>query len=179
MSAFTSLCFAITLHIAGSAVGAEGEVLTRQIARFTAAHPDVDVEIVTTPDSGDQRHQLYVQWLNAGASSPDVLQIDVVWTAELGAAGWIAPLPAVDEDFFAPALEAARWQGRLYAVPLFVDVGMLYYRSDLVEHPPRTLVELEAQARAQVAAGKVRFGLVTQAARYEGLVTAYLESGRS
>src|SRR5687768_12345977 len=70
------------IRYAGSALGAEGEVLARQVARFEAEHPDLDVEVMAVPDSADQRHQLYVQWLNAGSPSPDVLQLDVVWTAE-------------------------------------------------------------------------------------------------
>ncbi len=81
-----------TIRYSGSAVGAEGEVLRRQIGRFMRLHPDLRVEVVPTPDAADQRHQLYVEWLNAGASQPDVLQLDVIWTPELAAAGWILPL---------------------------------------------------------------------------------------
>lgn len=38
-------------------------------------HPDVRVEVRITPDPADQRHQLYVQWLNARAPAPDILQL--------------------------------------------------------------------------------------------------------
>ncbi len=167
-----------TIRYSGSAVGAEGEVLSRQIARFERLHPDVRVEVTPTPDAADQRHQLYVQWLNAGAPRPDVLQLDVVWTPELAAAGWILPLDGrgLDEDaFLAPAIAANRWQGHLYGVPLFVDVGMLYWRTDLLDHPPATYAELAAQARRAMRDHGVRYGFVWQGARYEGLVTVFLE----
>jgi ABC-type sugar transport system permease subunit/ABC-type glycerol-3-phosphate transport system substrate-binding protein len=138
----------------------------------------VIVETVQTPDSGDQRHQLYVQWLNAGASTPDVLQLDVVWTAELASAGWILPLAEGGLDLGdvpAAVLAADRWQGRLYALPLFVDVGMLYWRTDLVDHAPATLAELATMALSARGEGRVRDGLALQGARYEGLVTGFLE----
>ena len=77
------------LTFAGSAVGAEAVALRAQLDRFQAAHPAIRVELRSTPDAADQRHQLYVQWLNAHAPDPDVLQLDVVWTAEFAAAGWI------------------------------------------------------------------------------------------
>lgn len=166
------------IRYSGSAVGVEGEVLARQLARFEALHPELAVEVVATPDAADQRHQLYVQWLGAASATPDVLQLDVVWTPELAAAGWLRPLedrPADGAAFLPAVLDAARWQGRRYAVPLFVDAGMLYWRTDLVEHAPTTLAELDELARRAMAAHGIRHGLVWQGARYEGLVCVFLE----
>ncbi len=164
----------VHLVIAGSAVGAEGQALASRARAFEATHPDVRVDIRATPDAGDERHQLYVQWFAAGASEPDLLQVDVVWTAELAAAGFLAP---IDEDvvdgFFPGAVAAGRYDGKLWAAPWFVDVGLLYWRTDLLEHAPRTLDELAADARAHPAATPV--GYAWQGARYEGLVCDYLE----
>jgi multiple sugar transport system substrate-binding protein len=162
------------LTIAASAVGAEAVILRRQLARFETEHGGMRVEIRATPDAGDLRHQLYVQWLNARATEPDVLQLDVIWTAEFAGAGWILPLdrfgPAVDE-FFPAAVAANQWQGRIYALPWFIDVGMLYWRTDLMNAPPAdfaALVELSSK-------GSLRHGFVWQGARYEGLVTVFVE----
>ena len=52
---------------------------------------------------------------------------------------------------------------------------MLYYRRDLVPAPPRSLEELRDQGLALVRAGRTRYGFVWQGARYEGLVTVFLE----
>ena len=153
------------LTISGSAVGKEGEVLARQVARFERAHPGIRVRVQPTPDDATQRHQLYVQWLNAHVGRPDVLQLDVVWTAEFAAAGWILPLdrfrPDV-RDFFPATIAANRWRGRLYALPWFVDVGMLYRRTDHAAAPPRSIEDFDRT-------------FVWQGARYEGLVTVFLE----
>jgi multiple sugar transport system substrate-binding protein len=162
----------------GSVVGAEAQVLANQLDAFMAANPDLRVEVQGTPDAADQRHQLYVQWLNARTSDPDILQLDVVWTPEFAAAGWILPLdrygPEVDA-FFTSTVTANRWQDRLHAVPWFVDVGLLYWRTDLLDQAPATYAQLAAEARRAMDAGNVPFGFVWQGARYEGLVTVFLE----
>jgi multiple sugar transport system substrate-binding protein len=168
----------IVLTFPASALGAEAQVLNDQLERFMARYPGVRVVQRRTPDAGDQRHQLYVQWLNARAGDPDILQLDVVWTPEFAAAGWILPLdpfsPPVD-SFLPATVRANTWQGRLHALPWFVDAGMLYWRRDLLTAPPRTLDELARQVEAAQARGGPRDGFVWQGARYEGLVTVFQE----
>jgi multiple sugar transport system substrate-binding protein len=166
------------LTFSGSAVGAEGAVIRSQLARFAAQHPDLPVELRVTPDAADQRHQLYVQWLNARTAEPDVLQLDIIWTAEFAAAGWIRPIAistADQADFFGAAFEANRWRGAWYALPWFVDVGLLYRRTDLIGDAPTSVADLQTGARRAVSDGAVANGFVWQGARYEGLVTVFLE----
>lgn len=165
------------LTFSASGLGAEADVVRTQLGRFAAAHPGVAVEMRVTPDAADQRHQLYVQWLNARADDPDVLQLDIVWTAEFAGAGWIAPLADVADvdDFFPAAIAANRWRGDLYALPWFVDVGLLYWRTDLIDHAPRSIGALQEASRAAVQSGATRWGLAWQGARYEGLITVFLE----
>jgi multiple sugar transport system substrate-binding protein len=168
----------VVVTFPGSAVGEEAQALQRQLDRFMQQYPDIRVVQRRTPDAADQRHQLYVQWLAAGADDPDILQLDVIWTPEFAAAGWLLPLDApADEldDFFPAALAANRWAGRLYALPWFVDVGMLYWRTDLLEAAPASYGELVQAARRAQREQRLAYGLVWQGARYEGLVTVFLE----
>jgi len=161
-----------------SALGAEGRVLVGQLARFMEANPHIRVVQRVTPDAATQRHQLYVQWLNARASDPDILQLDAIWTPEFAAAGWILPLDRFGPDtsaFFPSTITANRWQDTLFALPWFVDVGMLYWRTDLMAGPPATMSELVREAKRLRHAKALRYGLVWQGARYEGLVTTFLE----
>ena len=166
------------ITISGSTLGREGEILSRQVARFMEANPGVTVRIQQTPDDATQRHQLYVQWLNARVGSPDVLQLDVIWTAEFAAAGWILPLDRFGPDradFFPATIAANEWRGVLYAIPWFVDAGMLYWRSDLMDRAPQSMVELSSAARRVMDGRGIRHGIVWQGARYEGLVTVFTE----
>jgi multiple sugar transport system substrate-binding protein len=77
-------------------------------------------------------------------------------------------------DFFPATVRANRWRGELFALPWFADVGMLYYRTDLVPRAPATFAELVELAERGRGAG-ARFGFVWQGARYEGLVCVFLE----
>jgi multiple sugar transport system substrate-binding protein len=101
----------------------------------------------------------------------------VVWTAEFAAAGWLAPLdrfaPAVDQ-FFPATVRAHRWRQQLFALPWFVDAGMLYRRTDLAPDSPGSLDELASLAKSGTSAS-VPYGLIWQGARYEGLITVFLE----
>ena len=167
------------LTFSGSALGAEGTLVAKQLKRFMQLNPGIRVELQRTPDDASQRHQLYVQWLNARVGNPSILQLDVVWTPEFAAAGWVLPLdrygPAKSE-FFAATITANTWAGKLYALPWFADVGLLYRRTDLVPREPRTLEELVSDAQSAMSrrAGP-RYGIVSQGARYEGLITGFVE----
>lgn len=168
----------IPITFPGSAVGAEAELLAEQLRRFEVEHPEIRVERRATPDASDQRHQIYVQWLNAGVGDPDVLQLDVIWTAEFAAAGWILPLDrfAPDgSDFLAGPLDACRYRERLFALPWFVDVGLLYWRTDLLEAAPSRFAELAGPVSAAAERAGLPHAFVWQGARYEGLVTVFLE----
>jgi multiple sugar transport system substrate-binding protein len=161
----------------GSALGAEGELLTRHLARFEQANPGIHVRIQRTPDDATQRHQLFVQWLNARAGEPDILQLDVVWTPEFAAAGWLLPLDRWKPDasnFFPSTIAANTWAGSQFAVPWFMDVGMLYWRTDLFRNAPASMDELAADAKNARTKG-TPYGIVWQGARYEGLITSFVE----
>ena len=80
------------LTFSGSALGAEGTLVQKQLTRFMELNPGIRVELQRTPDDASQRHQLYVQWLNARVGNPSILQLDVIWTPEFAAAGWVLPL---------------------------------------------------------------------------------------
>src|SRR5690606_18580276 len=55
-------------------------------------------------------------------------------------------------------------------------VGLLYWRTDLLPHEPRSLEEMAAlAARATEGSDAPPYGIVWQGARYEGLVTVFVE----
>jgi len=61
------------------------------------------------------------------AARCDVMSLDVIWTAEFAANGWIVPLtPKLFPlaDFPRPAVATAIYTGRLYAVPFTSNAGL-------------------------------------------------------
>ena len=156
------------------------------IASFEAAHPGIRIRRQIGPHSSTAFHDLVTQKLRNRDRAIDVFFMDVVWVAEIAAAGWARPLdaafpPAERERFLPGAVRANTWDRRVWGVPAFVDAGLLYYRKDLLEKhglsPPDTWEALEAAARTVVEA-EARPGLVgysAQMKQYEGLVCNLLE----
>ena len=116
------------------------------IDKWNAAHPNEKVTFKEQTDQADQQHDDLVQHFQAKDPGYDVVSVDVVWTAEFAAKGWLQPLKdkmALDTSaMLKPTVEAASYKGTLYAAPESSDGGILYYRKDLVPTPPKTWDEM-------------------------------------
>ena len=78
--------------------------------RWNAAHPNEKVTIKEQSDQADQQHDDLVQHFQAKDPSYDVVSVDVVWTAEFAAKGWLTPLKdkfaLPTEGFLKPTVDA-------------------------------------------------------------------------
>ncbi len=141
------------------------------IAMWNSAHPDQKVTLHEQSDSADEQHSDLVQHFKAKDSGYDVVSVDVVWTSEFAAQGWLQPLQgkfALDtKPLLDVAVKAATYQGKLYAAPATSDGGMLYYRKDLVPKPPTTWSQLLADCK--IAKAHHMGCYAGQFAKYEGL----------
>ncbi len=153
------------------------------IAESFRASRGVSVELVEGPNATDLRESLYTAALLAGDESFDLVYMDVTWTSKFASAGWLVPLddlfPDGDLEKLLPsAVAAGRYRGRLYRVPVRTDVGLLYYRRDLLEAagfvPPRSFTELLDIAGALQSPPEL-WGFLWQGSQYEGLVCVFLE----
>ncbi|MFF5478644.1 ABC transporter substrate-binding protein [Streptomyces sp. NPDC012935] len=169
----------LTLATAGDLTGYLGSVLEG----WNRTHPDEKVTLVELPDSADETHAQMTTDLRGGDRSRfDVLNIDVSWTSEFAAQGWIRPL-ARDRfplgSFLPPVVDTATYDGQLYAVPYVTNAGLLLYRKDILAKegvdPPRTWAELERAAKTIAP----RYGLDGYAGQflpYEGLTVNAAEA---
>ncbi|MDQ1056854.1 multiple sugar transport system substrate-binding protein [Arthrobacter globiformis] len=116
------------------------------IAKWNAAHPNEKVTFKEQTDQADQQHDDIVQHFQAKDASYDVVDVDVVWTAEFAAKGWLQPLKdkmAFDTSaMLKPTVDSATYKGTLYAAPQTSDGALLYYRKDLVPTAPKTWDEM-------------------------------------
>ncbi len=90
--------------------------------------------LVELPGSADEQRSQLLGALQSGSARYDVVNLDVTWVPEFAEAGLVRALPddLVDADVIDPVAETARWDGKVYAVPFNSDVGLLYYRADLL-----------------------------------------------
>src|SRR3981189_2615217 len=127
------------------------------------------------PSSSTEVHQSLVQQLARRNGDPDVFTQDIIWIAEFAAAKWALPLDdhfnaEVMKEYFPGVVQACTWQGKLTALPWFIDSGMLYYRKDLGFNAPTSWQELIASAKQATSSGGVKFGFLWQAKQAEVLV---------
>jgi len=164
----------------------------RLVAAFEQRHPGVRVKTEALGSSSDEQHQFFVINLEGSLGRGrgpgfDVMMLDVIWVPEFARAGWLLDLtpslaPGELDAHFPAAVEAARWNGRVWAVPWNFNVGVLYYRADLLARhglaPPRTDAELvHAVQRIRAAERDPKLdGFVWQGKQYEGLTCNALEA---
>ncbi len=151
-----------------------------QVRRFNRTHPRLRLEVARGPLDTEAISDLAIGSLLLGDTPYDLLMMDVTWTAKFVAAGWLKPLETwLDEGELEAMVPGARlgnrFDGHLWRMPFSADTGLLYWRTDLMETPPRTTAELVAISRSLQRRGKVRWGFVWQGRQYEGLSCMMLE----
>jgi len=116
------------------------------IDAWNKEHPDEEVTFKEQTDEADQQHDDLVRNLQGENPDYDVVSVDLVWTAEFAAKGYLQPLEddlAINtEGLLASTVDSGVYNGTQYVAPQTSDGGMLYYRSDLVKEPPGTWQEM-------------------------------------
>jgi multiple sugar transport system substrate-binding protein len=157
------------------------------LREFERRHPGVRVQAESLSWNSDDQHQFFVINLEGRGATFDVMMLDVVWVAEFARAGWLLDLSpwvarAELDPHFPSTLEPATWNGGVWAMPWLMNVGVLYYRSDLLAKyrlaPPPTweaLVDQTVRVRAGERDPRLD-GIVWQGRQYEGLTVNGLEA---
>jgi multiple sugar transport system substrate-binding protein len=179
----------VTLMLGGAP--AELDYWEELITEFSAT-TGIPVELMRQPADTDQRRQGLLVPLKAGQGDPDVFLMDIVWIGQFAASNWLEPLDArIEQDgfdlapFFGDIIDFAdKYAGTTVAMPVYIDAGLLYFRSDLLneygyDRPPDTWAEL-LDMSLEVQAGERKrnpafWGFLWQGAQYEGLACTFLE----
>jgi trehalose/maltose transport system substrate-binding protein len=162
------------------------EAREQELQQFTR-ETGIRVRLLPSPESAQQKLALWKDLLESGPSGPDVYGIDVIWPRMLNEYFIdLRPYFAKESSLQFPRIGASYIvDDKLVALAYRADVGLLFYRTDLLRsygyrEPPRTWDELETMAaRIQAgerAKGKRNFwGFVWQGAAAEALTCNALE----
>jgi len=158
----------------------------REFQQFTR-ETGIQVRFLPSPETPQQRLAVFRKLLGTGASNLDVYSIDVIWPGILSEYSLdLKPYFGNEISAVFPALAANDMvNGKLVAMPYRADLGLLFYRTDLLQQygyrgPPATWDELETMA-ARIQAGerakgnKSFWGFVWQGDAAEGLACNALE----
>jgi len=148
----------------------------------------IRVEVLPSPEGAVEQLATWQKLLESGAKVPDVYAIDVIWPGVLAdnLLDLKSHVPALEIAAHFPELIANNTvKGRLVALPYAINIGLLFYRVDLLRRygygaPPKTWEELERMAAriqgGERAKGKKNFwGFVWQGAPSEALTCNALE----
>lgn len=155
-------------------------------ARFEAETPH-KLQFIDLPRASDEKLSMLQQiFATKDSKVVDVMAIDVVWPGVLDR--HLLDLTDHVKDL-EPAFFPSVWQnnivnGRVKGVPNFIDAGVLFYRSDLLEkhgeQPPTTWQDMariaaKIQDAERAAGSRNLHGFVFQGKAYEGLTCDALE----
>jgi multiple sugar transport system substrate-binding protein len=133
---------------------ADGEqLLTKLLGEFTAKYPKVNVSVDHTEYA--KLNEKLTTSLASGRPY-DVMMMGVGWVPPFAAKGVLADL-GENQDMLAQTyhkrvVDPGVWQGRVYALPVMLDMRIGIYRKDIfaeagISGPPRSFDELRADAR--------------------------------
>jgi trehalose/maltose transport system substrate-binding protein len=147
----------------------------------------IGVKHLPTPETALDQLDLVRKLLRQGSTSPDVDGVDVIWPGVLSEELMdLKPYLATElSSINADIVASYTVKGKLVAVPYHSDIGVLFYRKDLLRRygyraPPRTWDELERMAAriqdGERARGRKDFwGFIWPGAAGEGLTCNALE----
>lgn len=140
----------------------------------------IHLTITKGPLQTESISDLAISSLILGKAPFDLLLMDVTWVPLYAAADWLMPL---DRWFSKSDIESLAggaklgnsYQGKLYRWPYVTSMGLLYWRTDLMNKPPRTPDELISVSKKLQEDKKIPYGYVWQGRQYEGLSCNFLE----
>jgi multiple sugar transport system substrate-binding protein len=162
------------------------------IDRFNQLHQGkievVPVDLPFEKFSTNERKELLARTLRSKSDKIDVFCVDLIWVQRF--ARWCEPLdqhiPLEQREGILPlALASCFSESSLVAMPLLIDIGLMYYREDVIARLPDAAA-VEQRLRESITWPEFlrlrdRLGYsrkpfyVFQADEYEGLVCNYLE----
>ena len=151
-----------------------------------------DLQLIRQPTYTDQRKQSLIVSLESKQKDPDLFLMDVVWLKQFIESKWLLPLDTLLDDtsfsinnFFPSVINSVdKSDNHLFALPVFLDVGLLYYRKDLLKKygfnsPPDTWNDLVNESewiqKKERKTNNDFYGFVWQGAQYEGLICDFVE----
>ncbi|RPI72227.1 MAG: extracellular solute-binding protein, partial [Ignavibacteriales bacterium] len=96
----------------------------------------VGINLPFTKFSTNERKELLARFLRSRSDRIDVFSVDQIWVPRF--AKWSLPLDQyfnknVINSLLDYAMQSCRHNDSLYAIPLYIDISLMYYRDDLLK----------------------------------------------
>ena len=145
--------------------------------RWNEENPEEEVTVHELAGDANGQRETLVQSLEASSGEFDVMALDLPWTAEFAANGYLVPLTEQMEvdtsGLLQPAVESATYNGTLYAVPQNTNGQLLYRNTELIPEAPENWDALRASCEPLP---EDKGCLTLQLSQYEGLTLNTLDA---
>jgi len=150
-----------------------------------------DVEVIASGTRADDQLVYLVAQMTAESTEFDVIGIDPPWMAQFAENNWVVELGPVLgtnelDDYVDGMVEACTYNGKVWAYPYFMNLGLLWYRNDLMIKYGFTEADFDTWAELKTVANTILnpteealnpdlVGYVGQFDAYEGGVCNFFE----
>ncbi len=175
----------IKLYFADNISTAHIKTIDRFNQKYEGRIKVVPVNLPFEKFSTNERKELLARSLRSKSDKLDIFAVDHIWVRRF--ARWTRNLNnelTHDEiGRFTPAsLEPCKVDGNLYAIPLYIDIGVMYYRDDLFDRVVRDKTAVEKLKNSINWEDFIEIGskfknpyYLFPADSYEGLVCSFME----
>lgn len=148
----------------------------------------VPINLPFTKFSTNERKELLARTLRSKSSRIDIFSVDIIWVPRF--ARWCHPLDSsfpqkTRNRILKYALESCQYENQLVAIPFYIDIGMMYYRQDILRTLPDGF-EIEQELKKSISWENFielnhRFSHLNNpfylfaADNYEGLICSFVE----
>ncbi len=160
----------------------ETEGTLKLIESYNAKSDKIFVKYQELPSDSTEYYSQLRLALKNGETRYDVIDMDVIWKAEFAVNNFIVPVDEyVAKDkldlgaYISSSVEAAKYNGKLYALPRSISTAMLYFRNDIVDKTPATWDELITLSKSIKANGNSAYSYVFAGKESDALVSEALE----
>ncbi len=127
---------AVRIHYVDNISPAQEKIIKAFNEENTGRIEVVPVNLPFTKFTTNERKEILARSLRSKSEKVDIFAVDLIWGPRF--AKWAFPLDkyfdsAYLENFWEHTIESCQYQGHLIALPLYTDVGLMYYRKDLLE----------------------------------------------
>ena len=160
--------------------GAEADTLQKAVDAVKAKNPNFKITLLAVPF--DQLQNKYTTEASTGGG-PDLLIGPSDWIGAFADASIIASLdgmqmtPSITSRLLPSSLNVAKYNGKLYALPVNMKNVALYYNKDLVKSVPKTTDEMLTMA-GTLATGNVKYGVALNAGFYHAVGYNFAYGGK-
>ena len=176
-----------------SFVVADGEVKFWQplIKQFNTKNLNkISIELAndsqTNLETSDDLKATYISAFNGKSPPYDLIYMDIIWVPEFAQKGLLLDLTNefsldnLKKEFLVSEVDNGLYEDKLYRIPFRTDVGVLYYRKDLLEavnvKPPETFDELiQISQKVKEQRPDIQYGYLWQGRQSEALAAMFIE----